>query len=73
MKVLFLSVLFSGCAPTQPVDVLREYARTLQATRSAYYATCVQAPQTPLSEGHCIVADAHLEAATELFSDLRGK
>lgn len=72
MKTLFLAaVLFSGCAPVQPIDVLREYSRVLAATKAAYYAACIQVAQTPISEGRCVVADAHLEAAIELYAELK--
>lgn len=70
MRFLSLLVL-TGCVSTLPSETLREYARTLEATKSAYYAACVQVTQTPESEGLCIVADAHLEAAIELYGDLR--
>lgn len=72
MKILVLGLLLlTGCVPTLPLDTLREYKRVLLATKSAYYAACVQLARTPESEGVCIVADTHLNAAVELYAELQ--
>lgn len=72
MRTIFCLLALTGCVSTLPVDVLREYARVLSATKSAYYATCIQLAQTPETEGRCVIADAHLEAAIELYAELQG-
>lgn len=70
MRALILCFLL-GCAPSLPSRTLRQYVQTLEATKSAYYTTCIQMRfRSAEQEADCIVADAHLNAAIDLYMQI---
>jgi hypothetical protein len=72
MRALIFCLLVSGCSAQLRVKTLTEYARVLEATKSAYYVTCVQLiTRPPAVDGRCDVAALHLDAAIELYMELR--
>jgi len=71
---LLLLLLLSACTHTTPVETLTEFARVLEATKSAYYITCIQlVTRSPEQDARCLLADVHINTAIDLYMDLRGQ